>query len=94
MVGGGFPLEIRDVVCRMDCAGLSVHSFCCALLIQSRAQGVILCAIQAFTPVSQILLFCEFSRLIWCLFSHRIVPHCSQICRGFKVFSRFFAQII
>jgi len=44
-LGGGFPLEIRDVVCRMDCAGLSVHSFCCALLIQSRAQGVIYCVL-------------------------------------------------
>lgn len=42
---GGFPLEIRDVVCRMDCAGLSVRSFCCALLIQSRAQGVIYCVL-------------------------------------------------
>lgn len=42
---GGVPPRIPDMACRMNCAGLSFHSFCCALLIQSRAQGVIYCVL-------------------------------------------------
>lgn len=74
-----------------DSARLSIQSFCCSLLIQSRAQGVIYCErfklslqyYKSFSFVSFVSLSDISSPLI-------VVPYSSLILMGFEVFSRFF----
>lgn len=90
-IAGGFPHRIPDLACWMDSARLSIESFCCTLLIQSRAQGVIYCVLfrlslqyyKSFSFVSFVSLSDISSPLI-------VVPYSSLILMGFKVFSRFF----
>lgn len=45
MMTGEFLPGMPGSVCGTDSARLSVLSFCCTLLVQSRAQGVIHCAL-------------------------------------------------
>lgn len=90
-IAGGFLHRIPDLACRTDSARLSIQSFCCTLLIQSRAQGIIYCALfklslryyKYFSFVSFVSLSDIFSPLI-------VVPYSSLILMGFKVFSKFF----
>jgi len=90
-IAGGFPHRIRDLACRTDSARLSVQSFCCTLLIQNRAQGVIYCVLfklllqyyKSFSFVSFVSVSGISSPLI-------AVPYSSPILMGFKVVSKFF----
>lgn len=90
-VAGGFPHRIPDLARWTDSARLSIQSFCCTLLIQSRAQGIIYCVLfklslqyyKSFSFVGFVSLSDISSPLI-------VVPYFSLILRGFKVFSRFF----
>lgn len=69
---GGVPHRIPDLLCWTDSACLSVQGFCCPLLIQSRAQGVIYCVLfklslqysKSFSFVSFVSLSDIFSPLI------------------------------
>lgn len=93
MVAGGFPHRIPDLMCRMDSTHLAVQS-CCTLLIQSRAQGIIYCALfklsLQYYKSSSFVSFVSSSEVYSPLI---VVPYSSQILMGFKVFSRFFTQI-
>lgn len=89
-MAGGFPRRIPDLACWTDSARLSVQSFS-AVLIQSRAPGIIYCALfklslqyyKSFSFMSFVSLSDTSSPLI-------VVPYSFLILRGFKVFSRFF----